>query len=159
MATEINIRRGNSDDFARLGEIVHLAIHGSADRYTPSQKKAWSPEPRDAKAMSDRIGTAAVWVAETDDLVIGFMTLEGSGYVDFAYILADWQGRGVFRRLYEAIEFQAQTNEIKQLSTHASLQAYKAFGHFGFEVLYPETVEVSGAWLPRFYMEKRLVRR
>ncbi|MEM7660929.1 MAG: GNAT family N-acetyltransferase [Pseudomonadota bacterium] len=156
MANEINIRRGNSDDYGRLGQVVHLTIHGGAKRYTKAQRAAWSPAPRTASAMADRFGDAAVWVAEVEGQITGFMTLAASGYIDFAYILAEWQGRGIFRRLYEAIELQAQTSSISSLSTHASLHAFEAFRHFGFDVVHPETVEVSGVWLPRFYMEKHL---
>ncbi|MEO0881625.1 MAG: GNAT family N-acetyltransferase [Pseudomonadota bacterium] len=156
MAEEINIRRGNSMDFESLGELVHAAIHDGAVRYTHEQRRAWSPAPRSADAMADRFGNAAVWVAEIESSRVGLMTLDGTGYIDFAYISPQWQGQGVFRTLYEAVEFQARANSVRRLSTHASLHAFQAFGHFGFNIVKPETVDVSGVWLPRFFMEKCL---
>ncbi|MEM9667960.1 MAG: GNAT family N-acetyltransferase [Pseudomonadota bacterium] len=156
MGSEINIRRGNADDHGDLGQIVHYAIRDGATRYTPAQRSAWSPEPRSAEEMKKRLGEQVVWLAEVDRRPIGFMTLSEMGYVDFAYILKEWRGKGVFRKLYEAIELHARSAWMTRLTTHASLHAFEAFRHFGFNVVYPETVEVSNVWLPRMYMEKKI---
>ena len=121
MSGEINIRRGNDGDFAVLGKVAHLAIRESAFRYTPEQRRAWSPKARTAEEMQDRLSGQAIWVAETEQDLVGFITLADTGYIDFAYILKGWQGRGVFISLYEVLEFQARAGWTARLTTACQL--------------------------------------
>lgn len=84
------------------------------------------------------------------------MSLDPKGYIDFAYILPEARGMGIFRGLYLHIEKRARDNDLGRLSTHASLMAEPAFAAMGFEVVQRETVEIGGVELSRFAMEKFL---
>ena len=158
----ITIRLGEASDWADLALVFHKAVREGAVAYTETQRAAWSPAVKALPDWSLRMTRQNVWVAEADGRAEGFMTLEMNGYLDCAYILPHWQGQGVFRKLYEALEGQACAEGISRLYTHASLHAQPAFGAMGFEVTRPETVNMGAGpdghdvWLPRFAMEKHL---
>lgn len=157
MSDEINIRKGKPDDWAALADVFHRAVQEGAHAYTTEQRRAWSPQSKAGPDWSLRLSRQSVMLAETEaDGPIGFLTLEMNGYLDCAYILPGFQGRGLFRRLYIPLETGARAAGETRIYTHASLHAQPAFSAMGFQIVKPETVGVDGVWLPRFLMEKQL---
>jgi len=156
MAREINVVRAETPDFAALGRIVHTAVQSSTAN-TPAQRDAWSPAQRSAEEMAERLAGQAIFVAmDADAGPVGYMTLVEGGYIDFAYVLPSHQGRGLFSRLFADLELLARAAWTRQLTTHASMQAWTAFAAKGFRIEEPETIAQRGAWLPRFAMAKDL---
>ena len=157
MSDEINIRKGNAKDWGGLAEVFHQAVRSRASYYTEVQREAWSPASRAGADWSLRMSRQSVMLAETrDGQPVGFITAELNGYIDCAYILAGFQGRGLFRRLYAPLEKEQRAAGISRVYTHASLHARTAFAAVGYSVVRPETVKMAGdIWLPRFAMEKR----
>ena len=158
----IDIRNGQAADWDALAGVFHGAVREGAVAYTQAQRAAWSPMSRAGADWSLRMTRQEVRVAEAEGVPVGFMTLEMNNYLDCAYILPRWQGRGVFRRLYQALEPCAKQAGTGRIFTHASLHAQGAFTAMGFATMRPETVKMRQAddgaqiWLPRFLMEKRL---
>lgn len=157
MSDEINIRKGRPDDWDALAAVFHRAVREGAVLYTEAQRAAWSPRVRAGGDWSLRMRRQSVQLAETaQDGPVGFMSLELNGYLDCAYILPGFQGRGLFRQMYAPLEAEARAHGARRMTTHASLHARPAFAALGYSTLRPETVEMNGAWLPRFAMECRL---
>jgi len=156
MSDEISIRRATAADHEVLGEIMFDAVRNGPSLYTPEQQAAWVPEPRKGADWDARLSAQCVFVAEADGRPIGVMTLAMPDYVDLAFVRPDWQGRGIFRRLHEALETEARARGLARLHTHASLMAQPAFGAVGYSVLEPETVEIRGQSFKRFSMERTL---
>lgn len=156
MTDEINIRKGNSADWNALAGLFHASVHDGAILYTKAQRAAWSPASRAGPDWSLRMEKQSVLVGETGQKPVGFMTLEMNGYLDCAYIAPEYQGRGLFRRLYAPLEAEAVADGVPRIYTHASLHARRAFAAMGFGVVKPETVSFGDIYLPRFSMEKIL---
>jgi len=109
---DIPIRNGVAGDWAALARVFHSAVREGALAYTEAQRAAWSPDVKGLADWSLRMTRQDVWVAEGavangEYAPVGFMTLEMNDYLDCAYILPGWQGRGLFRRLYGALEARA----------------------------------------------------
>ena len=156
MSDGITLRRAGPADHDVLGAVMYDAVHNGPSRYSEAQRRAWMPEPRRGADWDERLAGQIIVLAEHDGEIAGFMSLEPPDYVDFAYIRPAWQGRGLFRRLYNAIEGIAREDGQTRLTVHASLMAQPAFSAVGFEIVTPETVEIRGETLDRFAMEKRL---
>jgi putative acetyltransferase len=156
MSDSITLRRAGPADHDALGTVMYDAVHNGPSRYSEAQRRAWMPEPRRGADWDARLAGQIVVLAEHEGEVAGFMSLAPPDYVDFAYIRPAWQGRGLFRRLYNAIEGIARESGQTRLTVHASLMAQPAFTAVGFDITQPETVEVRGEKLDRFAMEKRL---
>jgi len=157
MSDEINIRKGVAADWAGLADVFHIAVLEGAELYTQEQRAAWSPASKAGPDWSLRMARQLVWLAAAGGRPVGFMTAELNGYLDCAYILKAYQGRGLFKRLYSPLEDAQRANGIQKMWVHASLHARPAFEAVGYKVVRPETVDMGGGiWLPRFAMEKVL---
>lgn len=157
MSGEVQIRRGRGDEAPRLASLMAQAISEGAPAYSPAERAAWLGDPGETDGRAERIAAQAVWVAEVPDTgAVGFITLTDEGEVDFAYILADWQGRGLFPRLIDALEREARSRRLAQLRTFASLMADGPFARAGFEHVRDDPVERSGLVLRRSLMVKQL---
>jgi len=150
------IRIGTSDDYTELGELMFDAIHNGPTKYSAEQSRAWAAAPLSGADWDARLAAKHVIVAENDDTLLGFMTIEAGGYIDFAYIRPQAQGTGLFRKLFEHAAAWATDRGETELSTHASLMAQPAFSAMGFAVDYHETVEKDGQSLARARMTKPL---
>ena len=153
---DITLRTATAKDYDALGDVMFDAIHNGPTKYTDAQSKAWAPAPRSGPDWDNRLSQKDVIIAEREGAILGFMTIEPGGYVDFAYIRPSAQGSGLFRRLYSDIEARAVAASETELSTHASLMAQPAFSAMGFDVDYHETVEIDGQELARARMTKTL---
>ena len=150
------IRIGTADDFTELGALMFDAIHNGPTQYTTAQSRAWVAEPRSGPDWNTRLAAKHVIVAEQQSHLLGFMTIEPGGYIDFAYIRPHAQGSGLFRQLFKHALAWAVEHGEKELSTHASLMAQPAFAAVGFALDYHETVEKDGQSLARARMVKTL---
>lgn len=150
------IRIGKTDDYTELGELMFDAIHNGPTKYTAEQSHAWAAAPLTGDEWNARLAAKHVIVAERDLALLGFMTIEPGGYIDFAYIRPQAQGTGLFRKLFMHAAAWATNHGETELSTHASLMAQPAFAAMGFTVDYHETVEKDGQSLARARMIKTL---
>ena len=153
---DITLRIATANDYDALGEVMFDAIHNGPTKYTDAQSKAWAPAPRAGPDWANRLGQKDVIIAELGAIILGFMSIEPGGYIDFAYIRPSAQGSGLFRRLFSDIQARAKAASETELSTHASLMAQPAFAAMGFQVDHHETVEVDGQELARARMIKTL---
>ncbi len=157
MSVEVYIRKARRAEADALGEVFFHAVRDGATAYTAAQRTAWAPQPPAGEAWEKRLFAGEVMTAEMrGGGLAGFVTLDGTGYSDFAYILPACRGRGLFRRLYQPLEDEAAAAGVRSLRTHASLHARPAYEAVGYHVVRPETVEIGVERFDRFEMEKRL---
>lgn len=143
------------DHAGQLAEIFHEAVHTIAPScYTQEQKEAWAPTPPDYLAWSKRLKDKHVFMAITDNLVIGFIELDPDGHIDCMYTLPRYQNCGVASRLYNHIETFAISMNIKHLYVEASIVARPFFEKHGFTLLHKNEVKRHGSILVNYSMEK-----
>lgn len=156
METSVRIQEATSRDYGALAEVMFDAVRNGPSKYTELQRRAWVPRPRGGVSWSGRLGAQRIFVAMRAAEYLGFMSLAGEGYIDFAYVRPSAQGTGVFGLLFDAVEELAIEKCEPVLWVHASLMAQPAFAAKGFTVRLRETVEIGNQRLERFEMEKRL---
>jgi len=156
MTRHVQIRQADPADFIALGGVFHAGVRYSAGEYTTAQRAAWFPSPRPGPNWAARLAAQSVWLAEAGGEPLGFITLMPAGCIDLAYILAEVQGQGLFRRLYAELEGEARALGMFRLWTDASLHAKGPFEAVGFTVTRAETVERGGEQLAHSRMEKTL---
>lgn len=103
-----------------------------------------------------RLDRQAIAIARDETRVVGLMSLEHGGYIDFAYVRPEAQGIGLFRRLFAQIEARALAERESRLWAHASLMAEPAFAAVGFAVVEREVVQIGDENFERAKMEKPL---
>ena len=157
MESEVQIRRARAGEAGCLAELMQAAIRDGAPAYGEAERAAWLGGPDAVAERAERIAAQTVWVAEVaGEGPVGFITLTPAGEVDFAYILARWQGRGVFAQLYAALEAYARAEGFSRLHVLASLMADGPFKRAGFQVEREDPVAIGAVVLRRALMSKTL---
>lgn len=152
--SNLSFRWAGKADYEDLGKVMYDAVHEGRSDYTADQKAAWMPEPRKGEAWIDRLDAQSIITVNDHERTVGFMSLCENGYVDFAYVSAEYQGQGLFGRMFARIEQLANRKGIGSLSTHASLMAQPAFSKMGFKIVQKESVEIRGQSFDRYEMVK-----
>jgi putative acetyltransferase len=124
-----NYEAGDAPEIVRLFfETVHSV--NRAD-YSNEQLEAWAAGVPDPEEWHARMAGRRTLVAEEGGEVVGFAELEYDGRLDMLYVRKDAVGRGVGRRLYEAVEREARGkvssgSSPRRASPHARSSSSKA---------------------------------
>lgn len=143
-------------DYTEIADVIFDAVRNGPSKYNEAQRAAWVPERKSGAEWDARLATKDIVLARDGDRIVGFMSIEGGGYVDFAFIRPEAQGSGLFRRLFELVEARARAANEARLWVHASLMAQPAFAAVGFSVIEHQVVPMGDQALQRACMEKLL---
>lgn len=124
--------------------------------YSDEQLEAWAPGVPDPEEWHARMAGRRTLVAEEGGEVVGFAELEYDGRLDMLYVRKDAVGRGVGRRLYEAVEREARGQGLGWIFTEASITARPFFEQQGFRVVREQMVSRRGVSMANFVMEREL---
>ena len=124
--------------------------------YSDEQLEAWAAGVPDPEEWHARMAGRWTLVAEEGGEVVGFAELEYDGRLDMLYVRKDAVGRGVGRRLYEAVEREARGQGLGWIFTEASITARPFFEQQGFRVVREQMVSRRGVSMTNFVMEKEL---
>lgn len=95
-------------------------------------------------------------VAEENHEIAGFADLEANGHIDLFYVSADFQRRGVGKRLMNAILAESARLGLQRLFSEVSLTARPFFQAQGFQIDAEQTVTVNGVDFINFRMSRQL---
>ena len=124
--------------------------------YSDERLEAWAAGVPDPEEWHARMAGRRTLVAEEGGEVVGFAELEYDGRLDMLYVRKDAVGRGVGRRLYEAVEREARGQGLGWIFTEASITARPFFEQQGFRVVREQMVSRRGVSMTNFVMEKEL---
>jgi putative acetyltransferase len=144
-------------DHAELADVMFDAVRNGPSKYTPAQRAAWVPERRRGAEWESRLAAKDIAIGRDRIRILGFMTIEGGGYIDFAFIRPEAQGSGLFRRLFVMVQERARAAHEARLWVHASLMAQPAFAAVGFSVVEHQIVQIGDQDFQRAMMEKPVV--
>ena len=110
-------------DNAELADVMFDAVRNGPSKYTQAQRAAWVPERRSGAEWETRLVAKDIAIGRDGIRILGFMSIEGGGYIDFAFIRPEAQGSGLFRRLFDLVQERARAAHEARLWVHASLMA------------------------------------
>lgn len=143
-------------DHAELADVIFDAVRNGPSKYTDAQRAAWVPERRRGAEWESRLANKDIAIGRDGGGIVGLMSIERGGYIDFAFIRPKAQGTGLFRRLFDMVETRARANTEPRLWVHASLMAQPAFAAVGFLVVEHQIVEFGDQEFKRAMMDKGL---
>lgn len=157
--TNMSIKIGVFEELEadRLGLIFYEAVReGAADFYSIEQRQAWMPNIPSGPKWASRLSAQTTMVARKDGIPVGFMTLDGNGYIDLAFVSPKHQRQGIGGLIYTRIEALAANAQLERLHSHASYLVRGLFEQHGWDVMREQQIERSGVTLTNFLMEKCL---
>lgn len=141
-------------DHAELADVLFDAVRNGPSKYTQAQRAAWMPERRSGPEWEARLAAKNIAIGREGARILGLMSIEPGGYIDFAFIRPEAQGTGLFRALFDMVEARARAAHEPRLWVHASLMAQPAFAAVGFSVTEHQVVQIGGQDFKRALMEK-----
>ncbi len=151
----ITIREARKEDLDKVLDVFEGTVRFvcNAD-YSLTQIEAWLNAGRDrarwAKAMKDQY----FLVAEFDNELVGFGSLQGSNYLDFLYVHKDHQRKGIADMLYQQLKAKAEKNGHGRLTSDVSKTAMKFFQSKGFKLIHENRLEVNGVEVVNYHMSQ-----
>ena len=127
--------------------------------YNAEQIDAWAAGARFDDRWLNKLKNQYFIVAEKDDKVVGFASLDLGYYLDFMYVHKDQQGNRIASLLYNAIEKEAIRHGTDILQSDVSKTAQRFFERMGFETVKEQTVFIAGVAINNFRMQKQLRKR
>lgn len=154
---EYQIRAFQTRDAQQIAQLFHDTVHNINIRdYSSSQVQAWAPDQINVRDWATDCANYFTYVADLNGTIIGFGELAANGYIRCFYCHHQYQGCGVGRQIYQAIESQALQQQQSRLFTEASITAKPFFERMGFSVFQEQCVARSGEFFINYLMKKLL---
>jgi len=153
----ILIRRANLNDLPEIQELFVETIETVCRiDYSPEQIAVWISSIENTKRWTDKLMKQYFLIAETDNKIIGFASLENNEYVDFMYIHKDFQRQGIADKLYSKLEARAIKHGTALLTSDVSITAAPFFMKKGFKIKAEQKNDIKGVEVINYKMTKEL---
>jgi len=153
----MQIRLFRQPDTEQIARLFHDTVREINCRdYSNSQVRAWAPDDLHFRNWAEVCAHRFTYVADQDGMILGFGELETNGHIDCFYCHRHYQGRGVGRSIYQAMEAKARELKLTRLFTEASITAKPFFQRLGFSLVREQQVVCRGETFTNYCMEKRL---
>lgn len=123
--------------------------------YSEAQIRVWS-EARDEETWKKKIQDQYFLVKEVDQKILGFSSIDETGYLDFLYVDAAHQGKGIAAALLREILKKAVNQGNRIVWTSSSITAQPFFRKHGFVETEKETKCVKGVEFLNSIMKKTI---
>lgn len=151
------IRKGNEQDLPQMLLLFRDTITTICkEDYNPSQLDAWKSGAENKERWHNVMKEQYVLIAEIENKIIGFCTLDQGNYIDLLFVHKNYQHQGIASQLYQVIEKEALDQHQKLLTAEVSKTAKSFFESKGFIIVQEQTVHVKGVDLSNYKMEKTL---
>ena len=154
----ITTRNAKLDD---LGEMQKMFVDTIStickDDYSHEQIKVWTSSIKNTQRWTDKLSTQYFRIAEFDNKIVGYASLENNDYLDFLYVHKDQQRQGIADKLYSEIEKQAIKNGATSIHSDVSKTARPFFEKKGFKIISPQTIIIQDIEIINYKMTKKIL--
>ncbi|MBP2617958.1 GNAT family N-acetyltransferase [Chryseobacterium jejuense] len=151
------IRKGNLQDLSEMLILFQDTITAICKRdYNTTQLEAWKSGSENKERWQNVMNEQYVFIAESENKIVGFCTLAQGNYIDLLFVHKDYQHQGIASKLYELIEKEALDQNQKILTADVSKTAKLFFERMNFKAIQEQIVNVKGIDFINYKMEKRL---
>lgn len=154
----MRLRIAQSSDLNEMQQLYVDTIRSVCNKdYNAEQIAVWTATAENTQRWNNVLHNQLVLIAEKNNKMVGYGTLDNGNYIDFFYIHKDFQGQGIANNILSQIETQARKAGHAVLTSDVSITARPFFEKKGFKVLQEQKNIRKGIELINFKMEKVLV--
>jgi putative acetyltransferase len=155
--SDISVRFSKLNDLTAIQNMFVATISAICQNdYSPEQIKAWISSIENKQAWMDKLASQYFLVAELDQQIVGFASLEHQDYLDLLYVHKDYQRQGIANKLYAEIEKTAIKKKAKVLRSDVSKTATPFFEKQGFKAIETQVNIRQGVAIINYKMVKPL---
>jgi len=126
------------------------------DDYSSEQLEVWTSSIKDTPRWHDKIESQYFIVAELNEIIVGFASLDNNDYLDLLFVQKEYQRRGIASKLYSEIEKEAVQRKISILNASVSITAKYFFAGKGFKTVKENRNIRKGVEIINYHMEKTI---
>ena len=128
------IRRLLDDEYEDVVQLIVQTVHCvCANDYTQEELDAWAPQNFDIKKFRANLSSCYNLAAFEKNKMVGFISMEHSGYINRLYTHKDFLRRGIATELFFKAQAWAKENGICSLSLDSSKTAEAFYLKMGFK--------------------------
>jgi putative acetyltransferase len=148
------IRPYRPEDRAAAKRVYYRAVReGAAAFYSEAERAAWAPSPNPDWSVPDKLLDQWCYVAEDEGgRMIGFLSMDKTGYLDMAFVVPEVMGKGTAGALYDVVVAQARGARVARLTVRASHQSHRFLARRGWQVDRCEKYQKDGQAFDVFHM-------
>lgn len=152
---KIVIREYQSTDIMEIIQLFYDTVHTvNTKDYSKEQLDVWASKDIDRAIWDSSLLSHYSYVAEMDNIIVGFGDIDKTGYLDRLYVHKDYQNLGIGTAICNRLESNIENNII---SVHASITAKPFFEKRGYTVIREQQVKRKGIFLKNYLMQKTLL--
>jgi putative acetyltransferase len=153
----IMIRQAKLDDLAAIQELFVDTIEAVCRYdYSAEQIAVWTSSIENSNRWIDKLMKQYFLIAEINNKIVGFASLENYEYFDFIYVHKDYQRHGIANNLYSEILAKAIKHGTILLTSDVSITAKPFFEKKGFKVIAEQKNDIKGIEVINYKMTKDL---
>ncbi|MGN0448094.1 MAG: GNAT family N-acetyltransferase [Acutalibacteraceae bacterium] len=144
------IRQYQSEDFELVSQLFYTTVNCiNAKHYSQKQLDAWTRSSDCLRTRQNDLLKQRTLVAEQDDVIVGFGSIDNSGCLDLLFTHKDYQNQGIATALCNELE-----KGYTVIKTFSSVIAKPFFTNRGYVVIREQEVERFRVKLKNFEMIK-----
>jgi putative acetyltransferase len=154
MINNMKIRPAQSKDLNQICSLFKETIRTICVKdYSDQQIEAWASAADNKIKWERKLETQLFLVAEEEDKILGFASLEDCNYIDLFYVHKDFQGKGIGTTLLKELENKASLNG-SILYSDVSITAKPFFEKQCYKTIKKQNVLVKDISMTNYRMEK-----
>lgn len=153
----LTLRQAVLTDLDEIKELFTATITTvCTNDYTPEQIAVWASTVENSHRWYDAVASQFFLLAEIDDKIVGFASLENNTHIDFMYVHKDYQRQGIAETLMNELETEARDLHAMALTSDVSKTARPFFERIGFDVITKQLNPRKGVEIVNYKMSKKL---
>jgi putative acetyltransferase len=151
----ITLRHANIDDLPEMQALYVETIKSTCKKeYNQEQIFVWTSSVENKARWKEALTHQYFLIAEVENNIVGFGSLENGDYLDFMYVHKDYLRQGIADKLYQALENESQRLECTIMTSDVSKTARPFFEQKGFKVLKENINIIRGVEIVNYRMIK-----
>ena len=132
----IDIRLATQSDIEEAKSLFADTIKSTCKNdYNVEQINAWVSSVENKERWESLLKEQYFIIAQIEEEMVGFATLEDGCYLDFLYVHKDHLRKGIANLLYDNLKAEASRRGIQKLSSDVSITAQPFFESKGFKII------------------------
>lgn len=132
-------------------------LHVNKKDYTQEEVEDWASCGKSVAHWQELLAKHTyIGAFDQTGIMIGFSSMNKTGYLHSMFVHKDWQNKGVATQLLAEVERIAQQYGVKEITSDISITACPFFEHKGYRIIQPQLAQANQLRLKNYKMRKLL---
>lgn len=153
----MHIRIATTADIDEIAELYKNTITAiNSKDYNKAQIDAWVATYGNKEGWIRRIEEQHFYLATIDEKIVGFASIDNSGYLDLLYVHKDYQRQGIATKLLKTLEKTAKEMGFTEITVQSSTTANPFLLSHGFIQTGERNKKINGVPFTNSMMAKKI---